>query len=86
MTDHPQPGEVIWADNSGVTCRCWNWRQGLRTRLTDETANAYFVLDSVAPFRVETLLTAAQELTDFLKKAFPACTVRQELLRAGATA
>lgn len=86
VIDHPLPGEVIWADTTGVTCRCWNWRQGLRTRLTDETVNAYFVLDSVAPFRVETLLAAGQELTDFLKKAFPACTVRQELLGAGKSA
>jgi DNA/RNA-binding domain of Phe-tRNA-synthetase-like protein len=86
VIDHPQPGEVVWADTTGVTCRCWNWRQGLRTRLTDETVNAYFVLDSMRPFQVETLRAAGQELTAFLKKIAPACQVRQELLGAGATA
>ncbi|MBN9388859.1 MAG: B3/4 domain-containing protein [Chloroflexi bacterium] len=86
VIDHPQPGEVIWADTTGVTCRCWNWRQGLRTRLTGETVNAYFVLDSMQPFQVETLLVAGQELTAFLKKIAPACQVHQELLGVGATA
>jgi DNA/RNA-binding domain of Phe-tRNA-synthetase-like protein len=32
--EHPEPGEVIWRDDDGVTCRCWNWRQCVRTRIT----------------------------------------------------
>lgn len=24
----PDPGEIVWADDAGVTCRRWNWRQG----------------------------------------------------------
>ena len=47
FTDHPQAGEVVWMDDAGVTCRAWNWRQCVRTRLTEETRNAYFVLDSL---------------------------------------
>src|SRR2546429_6774785 len=27
VTGHPQSGEVIWRDNAGVTCRCWDWPQ-----------------------------------------------------------
>src|SRR3546814_1800668 len=23
----PEPGEVVWRDDRGVTCRRWNWRQ-----------------------------------------------------------
>ncbi|WP_323939815.1 B3/B4 domain-containing protein [Aeromonas caviae] len=30
----PAPGEVVWRDDLGVTCRRWNWRQGIRTRLS----------------------------------------------------
>ena len=29
--DPPRPGEVVWRDDVGVTCRRWNWRQGRRT-------------------------------------------------------
>ena len=38
--EHPEPGEVVWCDDEGVTCRRWNWRQGVRTRLTEESVNA----------------------------------------------
>ena len=30
VTEHPEPGEVIWCDAAGVTCRRWNWRQTRR--------------------------------------------------------
>lgn len=29
--DPPLAGEVVWADDLGVTCRRWNWRQCTRT-------------------------------------------------------
>jgi DNA/RNA-binding domain of Phe-tRNA-synthetase-like protein len=32
--EHPDPGEVVWCDDAGVTCRRWNWRQARRTQLT----------------------------------------------------
>lgn len=43
--EHPEPGEVVWRDDAGVTCRRWNWRQCYRTRLTDETVDAVFICD-----------------------------------------
>jgi DNA/RNA-binding domain of Phe-tRNA-synthetase-like protein len=54
-TDAPSPGEVIWADDVGWTCRRWNWRQGPRTRLTESTGNAYFIIEGMAPALTETL-------------------------------
>jgi hypothetical protein len=27
VTEHPDPGEVVWCDDTGVTCWRWNWRQ-----------------------------------------------------------
>ena len=41
----PNPGEVVWSDDAGVTCRRWNWRQGVRTRLTETSTRAFFVFD-----------------------------------------
>ena len=43
--EHPSPGEVVWRDDLGVTCRRWNWRQCQRTRLTERTTNAVFICD-----------------------------------------
>jgi DNA/RNA-binding domain of Phe-tRNA-synthetase-like protein len=55
----PRPGEVIWADDLGVTCRRWNWRQGRRTRLAEATTNAYFIVEALTPATPEADLDAA---------------------------
>jgi DNA/RNA-binding domain of Phe-tRNA-synthetase-like protein len=38
-------GEIVWADDEGVTCRRWNWRQCARTAITLETTDVAFVLE-----------------------------------------
>ena len=64
----PQPGEVVWADDAGVTCRRWNWRQGRRTRLTEVTENAYFILEALCPpYAEDSLDRAADELCELLR-------------------
>jgi DNA/RNA-binding domain of Phe-tRNA-synthetase-like protein len=55
----PNAGEVIWADDLGVTCRRWNWRQGRRTRLTEATTNAYFIVESLTGATPDADLDAA---------------------------
>ena len=39
VVEHPEPGEVVWCDDAGVTCRRWNWRQARRTQLRDDTTD-----------------------------------------------
>lgn len=36
--DPTLPGELAYVDDAGAVCRCWNWRDGVRTALTDNTA------------------------------------------------
>src|SRR5215472_5560455 len=36
VVEHPDPGEVVWRDDAGVTCRRWNWRQARRTQLGED--------------------------------------------------
>ena len=75
--DAPKPGEVIWADDLGWTCRRWNWRQGPRTRLTESTRNAYFIIEGMTPAVTETELgEAARELAERI-----GATVRPEHLQ-----
>jgi len=76
----PPPGEVIWADSSGITCRRWNWRQGYRTRLTEDTRNAWFVLDRLSPYSMESLLTAGDDLIASLRHTSPDCKIDTELI------
>ncbi len=49
QTEHPEPGEVIYTDDSAVMCRRWNWRQGNQTMLTPDTANIAINVDCLPP-------------------------------------
>lgn len=80
VTTYPQPGEVIWAGSSGVTCRMWNWRQCYRTRVREDTYNVYFVLDRLAPYPLTELEAAGQELGQLLQAFSPGCHLEYELL------
>ncbi|OQE26249.1 hypothetical protein PENSTE_c005G01981 [Penicillium steckii] len=64
-------GEPIWCDNTGITCRRWNWRQGPRTALTDDTTRVLFILDALEPVSNESLAQAADELAATLKSVSP---------------
>ncbi|HYF75307.1 MAG TPA: phenylalanine--tRNA ligase beta subunit-related protein, partial [Candidatus Nitrosocosmicus sp.] len=43
----PAEGEVIYRDDEGAMCRCWNWREADRTKLTEGTRNAFLCIESV---------------------------------------
>lgn len=67
------PGEIVWRDDRGVTCRRWNWRQGRRTQLTDRTTRAFFVFDRLDGMPVDELHQAADELSTLLLDRWPTC-------------
>ena len=85
VTEHPDPGEVVWRDDAGVTCRRWNWRQGRRTQLTNQTTSALFILDALAPMTDEALTAAGQDLVDHLRRLAPDVGVATRLVAAKAT-
>lgn len=70
-------GEVVWRDDHGVTCRRWNWRQGRRTQLTDDTKRAFFVFDRLDGLAVEQLHAAADELSELLLARWPSCDLHR---------
>ncbi|MEU0566377.1 phenylalanine--tRNA ligase beta subunit-related protein [Nonomuraea sp. NPDC005983] len=76
----PEPGEVIWRDEVGVTCRRWNWRQVARTRLTEQTTNAIFLLERLEPMSLEELKEAGEELADLLAELSPEVRVATRLV------
>lgn len=71
VTEYPEPGEVVWCDEAGVTCRRWNWRQARRTQLRDDTTAALFILDALDPVTEEALHAAADDLADRLTRLGP---------------
>jgi DNA/RNA-binding domain of Phe-tRNA-synthetase-like protein len=70
VTEYAEAGEVVWTDGVGITCRRWNWRQGLRTRLTEHTTRAIFILDALAPMTDEQLHAVADDLEHNLTGSF----------------
>jgi DNA/RNA-binding domain of Phe-tRNA-synthetase-like protein len=73
-------GEVVWLDRKGVTCRAWNWRQCVRTRLSQSTRHAYFVLDRLEPYPLEELRAAGEELSELVRAASPGCRLETTML------
>ena len=67
----PDPGEVVWRDDAGVTCRRWNWRQGPRTRLTEDSTAMWFVFERLDPMPLSAAEDAAGELVDYLRRLAP---------------
>lgn len=68
VIERPEVGEVVWADDAGVTCRRWNWRQCLRTRLSPDTTRALFIIDSLGPEARAAAGAAADDLEDRLRR------------------
>ncbi|TLP70187.1 hypothetical protein FEA48_25075 [Pseudomonas nitroreducens] len=80
--ESPDTGEVIWRDDVGVTCRRWNWRQGVRTRLDAEAQHMWFILESLPEMPLEALHEAGNQLVSGLLEMMP--DARAETLLVGA--
>ncbi len=80
VTEEAQPGEVVWRDDTGVTCRRWNWRQCRRTQITEATRNAFFVLERLAPYPAARLDAAADALAGHLTAITPGVRIETRLI------
>lgn len=69
--EHPNAGEVVWRDDAGVTCRRWNWRQCVRTRITGSTTRAVFIVDTLDPMTSDDLHATGTALVDALTSTNP---------------
>lgn len=79
-TDYPAASEVIWRDDAGVTCRRWNWRQGVRTRILPTTTNALFLLEALGSLPDDELKRAGEELMDGLRAISPGLALGSRLI------
>lgn len=64
--DLPHEGEIIYKDEEGAVCRCWNWREAMRTILTENTKNAFLCIEVVDETRTDDLNLALKELSDLV--------------------
>lgn len=83
VLEHPLPGEVVWRDELGITCRNWNWRQCVRTRLTEETTHGVFILDALGAMPDADLEATTAAMIDVLRATSPDADITTRTLRAG---
>lgn len=67
-SEPPYEGEIVYKDNEGAICRCWNWRESVRTMLTEETKNAFLCIELVDEKRVNELENALKELAKLVQE------------------
>lgn len=77
----PEHGEVIWQDDIGVTCRRWNWRQGVRTRLDSRAKDMWFILESLGEMPFEALEQAGQELSQGIQIIMPEAIINNQIIK-----
>lgn len=58
----PYEGEIIYKDDEGAICRCWNWRESVRTMLTENTKNAFLCIELIDEKRTEEFENALKDL------------------------
>jgi DNA/RNA-binding domain of Phe-tRNA-synthetase-like protein len=61
-SEPPYEGEIIYKDNEGAICRCWNWREAVRTMLTENTTNAFLCIELTDESRLIEFQDALKEL------------------------
>lgn len=68
--ESPLNGEIVYKDDAGIVCRCLNWRDGIRTSITDNTKNVFIAMECLDITRIKDLENALNELaklfTDYL--------------------
>lgn len=62
----PSAGVVIYRDDVGVICSCWNWREADRTKLTEGTTNAFLCIEALPPVDETALRAACDELAQLV--------------------
>lgn len=79
-SEPPLPGEIAYYDDEGVICRCWNWRDGKRTEVNDDTTKEFIAMECVEPGRVGELKEALEELAELLSKYVGAEVINKQIV------
>ncbi|SHK53177.1 B3/B4 domain-containing protein [Paramaledivibacter caminithermalis] len=63
----PYEGEIVYKDNNGAICRCLNWRESVRTMLTESTKNALLCIELTDEKRLKILESALMDLAKLVE-------------------
>lgn len=70
ITEHPNPGEIIYvaAGSNEVMCRRWNWRNGHKTRITEDTRAMVMNIDVLGEQSEAHAIEARDSVAEMLLK------------------
>lgn len=66
LSEPPYQGEIVYKDDKGAICRCFNYRECVRTCLEEDTVNAFMVIETVDQKSMERLNTAIEEMASLI--------------------
>ena len=66
--EHPDPGEIIYAEGDTVLCRRWTWRQANHSLTLAETTAVQFNLDGLPPVTRAGLEAIGAELAELVAR------------------
>lgn len=64
----PYEDEIVYKDDEGAICRCLNWRESVRTMLTEDTKNAFLCIELIDENRVEEFESALKDLAKLVQE------------------
>lgn len=67
-SEPPYEGEIVYKDDEGAICRCWNWRESVRTMLTEDTKNTFLCIELVDEKREKDFENALKELSQLVEE------------------
>ena len=70
---HPEPGEVVFVDRSGVVnARRWCWRQSAQSATRETTTDALIVIEAQHGGAADDVIAAASDIATLLERYQPA--------------
>ncbi|URZ18648.1 B3/B4 domain-containing protein [Clostridium felsineum] len=66
-SEPPNEGEIVYRDDKGAICRCLNWREAVRTMLTEGTENAFLCMELIDENRVKQFEMALEDLSNLVQ-------------------
>lgn len=65
--EHPDVGEVVYVSGNEVKTRRWTWRQGEKSKVTEETSHIFVPIDGFTDVNKEEVIALQKELVEILK-------------------
>lgn len=66
IEQNPNKGEVVYKSNDFVICRCFNWREADKSKLTEKTHNAIMCMECLEKSELEKMKNAMKEMKELI--------------------